>query len=185
MDDPRGTFLIARRLCGGEKFGVPLVRLTNPRNLDRREIAGAPASRSWKSISKTCSVFLTPSLLLSGGIRPHARPRTMDIDQSLDAMIKSAPKKKGGGAGGKKKAKPGPKAKTTPGKKVGGVKTKVIAKARRGPKANAMAVDTWAHDKFKGPGPAGGTAKLIISNLHPNVTNQDIKVRTASVPCHG
>ena len=40
----------------------------------------------------------------------------MDIDQSLDAMIKSAPKKKGGGAGGKKKAKPGPKAKTTPGK---------------------------------------------------------------------
>ena len=99
----------------------------------------------------------------------------MDIDQSLDAMIKSAPKKQGGGAGGKKKAKPGPKGKTTPGKKVGGVKTKVIA----------MAVDTWAHDKFKGPGPAGGTAKLIISNLHPNVTNQDIKVRTASVPCHG
>ena len=109
----------------------------------------------------------------------------MDIDQSLDAMIKSAPKKKGGGAGGTKKAKPGPKATTTPGTKVGGVKTKVIAKARRGPKANAMVVDTWAHDKFKGPGPAGGTAKLIISNLHPNVTNQDIKVRTASVPCHG
>ena len=48
-----------------------------------------------------------------------------------------------------------------------------------------MVVDTWAHDKFKGPGPAGGTAKLIISNLHPNVNNQDIKVRTASVPCHG
>ena len=108
----------------------------------------------------------------------------MDIDQSLDAMIKSAPKKKGGG-GGKKKAKPGPKGQTTPGKKVGGVKTKVIAKARRGPKASAMAVDTWAHDKFKGPGLAGGTAKLIISNLHPNVTNQDIKVRTAFLTCHG
>jgi hypothetical protein len=112
----------------------------------------------------------------------------MDIDQSLDAMIKAAPKKKGGGPGGKKKAKPGPKGKATPGKMNVGVKTKVIAKARRGPKANAMAVDgAWAHDMFQGRagpgGPAGGTAKLIISNLHPNVTNQDIKVRT--VPCTG
>ena len=109
----------------------------------------------------------------------------MDIDQSLDAMIKSAPKKQGGGAGGKKKAKPGPKGKTTPGKKVGGVKTKVIAKARRGPKANAMVVDTWAHYNLKGPGLVGGTAKRIISTLHPNDTHHDINVRIASVPCHG
>lgn len=179
--------MIARRLCGGEKFGVTLGRLSNPRNLgcDRREIAPADGKSQleidFENVQCIFNAFAPPL----PGIRSHARPRTMDIDQSLDAMIKSAPKKKGGGAGGKKKAKPGPKAKTTPGKKVGGVKTKVIAKARRGPKANAMAVDTWAHDKFKGPGPAGGTAKLIISNLHPNVTNQDIKVRTASVPCHG
>jgi len=45
-----------------------------------------------------------------------------------------------------------------------------------------MAVDgAWAHDKFqggRGRGPAvGGSAKLAISNLHFNVTNQDIKVR--------
>jgi hypothetical protein len=66
----------------------------------------------------------------------------MDLDQSLDAMIKSAPKKgpKGVGGGGKKKAKPVKGNGGTPGKKLGGmgVKTKVIAKPRRGPKANAM-----------------------------------------------
>tara|TARA_B110000977_G_scaffold200965_1_gene293393 strand:- start:30263 stop:30586 length:324 start_codon:yes stop_codon:yes gene_type:complete len=107
----------------------------------------------------------------------------MDIDQSLDAMIKSAPKKGPKGAGGgKKKAKPA-KGKGPVGKKVGGVKTKVIAKPRRGPKANAMAVDTWAHDKFKGP--QGGSAKLIISNLHPNVTNQDIKVSLTLIASAG
>ena len=51
----------------------------------------------------------------------------MDIDQSLDAMIKSAPKKGPKGAGGgKKKAKPA-KGKGPVGKKVGGVKTKVTA----------------------------------------------------------
>ena len=103
----------------------------------------------------------------------------MDIDQSLDAMIKAAPKKKGGG-GGKKKAKPGPKGQTTPGKKVGGVKTKVIAKARRGPKASAMAVDgAWTHDKFQGQ---GGATKLAVSNLHVNVTNQDVRVRGDEPP---
>ena len=99
----------------------------------------------------------------------------MDIDQSLDAMIKSAPKKRGGG---KKKNSA---AKTTQ-KKVGGVKAKVIAKPRRGPKASAMVVDgAWTHDMFRGGGGGGQQgAKLMISNLHPNVTNQDIKVRAAS-----
>jgi hypothetical protein len=46
-----------------------------------------------------------------------------------------------------------------------------------------MAVDTWAHDKFKGP--QGGSAKLIISNLHPNVTNQDIKVSLTLIASAG
>ena len=100
----------------------------------------------------------------------------MDIDQSLDAMIKAAPKKRGGG---KKK---NTAAKTTTQKKVGGVKAKVIAKPRRGPKASAMVVDgAWTHDMFRGGGGGGQQgAKLMISNLHPNVTNQDIKVRAAS-----
>jgi hypothetical protein len=103
----------------------------------------------------------------------------MDIDQSLDAMIKAAPKKRGGAVGKKKKNSA---AKTTPKKQVGGVKAKVIAKPRRGPKASAMVVDgAWTHDMFRGGGGGGQQgAKLMISNLHPNVTNQDIKVRAAS-----
>ena len=102
---------------------------------------------------------------------------TMDIDQSLDAMIKSAPAKKKGGAGGKKRPK---KAAPAPKNKVGGVKAKVIAKPRRGPKASAMAVDgAWTHDKFQGQ---GGATKLAVSNLHVNVTNQDVRVRGDEPP---
>ena len=107
----------------------------------------------------------------------------MDMDMALDDLIKKAPKKP---RPSKKKAAAG-KGKGTPAKKgPGGVKAKVIGKARRGPRGGnasvAMAVDgAWAHDKFqggRGRGPAvGGSAKLAISNLHFNVTNQDIKVR--------
>ena len=107
----------------------------------------------------------------------------MDMDMALDDLIKKAPKKP---RPNKKKAAAG-KGKGTPAKKgPGGVKAKVIGKARRGPRGGnasvAMAVDgAWAHDKFqggRGRGPAvGGSAKLAISNLHFNVTNQDIKVR--------
>ena len=101
----------------------------------------------------------------------------MDIDQSLDAMIKSAPAKKKGGAGGKKRPK---KAAPAPKNKVDGVKAKVIAKPRRGPKASAMAVDgAWTHDKFQGQ---GGATKLAVSNLHVNVTNQDVRVRGDEPP---
>ena len=99
----------------------------------------------------------------------------MDIDQSLDAMIKAAPQ-----AGRRQEEEL--RRQTTTQKKVGGVKAKVIAKPRRGPKASAMVVDgAWTHDMFRGGGGGGRRgAKLMISNLHPNVTNQDIKVRAAS-----
>ena len=106
---------------------------------------------------------------------------------ALDDLIKKAPKKP---RPNKKKAAAG-KGKGTPAKKgPGGVKAKVIGKARRGPRGGnasvAMAVDgAWAHDKFqggRGRGPAvGGSAKLAISNLHFNVTNQDIKELFAQI----
>lgn len=111
---------------------------------------------------------------------PHPTAANMDIDQSLDDMIKKAPKKP---RPNKKKAAAA-KGKATPAKKgPRGVKAKVIGKAKRGPRGGnasvAMAVDgAWQHDKFQGGrGRAGGSGKLAISNLHFNVTNQDIKVR--------
>ena len=114
---------------------------------------------------------------------PHPTAANMDIDQSLDDMIKKAPKKPRPNTTKAAAAK----GKATPAKKgPGGVKAKVIGKARRGPRGGnasvAMAVDgAWQHDKFqggRGRGPvAGGSGKLAISNLHFNVTNQDIKVR--------
>ena len=60
----------------------------------------------------------------------------MDMDMALDDLIKKAPKKP---RPNKKKAAAG-KGKGTPAKKgPGGVKAKVIAKPRRGPKASASA----------------------------------------------
>jgi hypothetical protein len=48
-----------------------------------------------------------------------------------------------------------------------------------------MAVDdAWQHDRFQGgnrgprAGGGGGGARLVVSNLHFNVTNADVKVRT-------
>ena len=77
------------------------------------------------------------------------------------------------------------------------MRAKVIAKPRRGPSGGrsvVAAMDTWEHDMYQGGGGgraagrggvggrmgggapgAGGSAKLIISNLHFNVSNQDVK----------
>ena len=70
------------------------------------------------------------------------------------------------------------------------MRAKVIAKPRRGPSGGrsvVAAMDTWQHDMYQGGGGraagrmgggapgGGGSAKLIISNLHFNVSNQDIK----------
>ena len=125
---------------------------------------------------------------------------SMNLDASLDDMIKAAPRKKGGrggpkkggakgGAGGNKNI-PKPKG----GRGTGGVRAKVIAKPKRGPSGGrgvvaAMDTDTWQHDLFQGAGGrgrgapggvGGGTAKLVISNLHYNVSNQDIKASHCS-----
>ena len=136
-----------------------------------------------------------PSSVAALPAPPLTTMTMMNLDSSLDDMIKAAPRQRRGGGGGKKgggkkgggeKVVPKPK----PGKNAGGVRQKVIAKPRRGPSGGrsvtAMAVDamdTWQHDMFQdggrgprggGRGPQGG-AKLIISNLHFNVSNQDIK----------
>lgn len=128
----------------------------------------------------------------------------MNLDASLDDMIKSAPrnkkggrgggaKKSGGGGGGGNKNVPKPKG-GRGGGGAGGIRAKVIAKPRRGPSGGrsvAAAMDTWEHDMYQGGDRAGGrgvagrigggapggagSAKLIISNLHYNVSNQDVK----------
>ena len=107
----------------------------------------------------------------------------MDIDQSLDAMIKSAPKKKLGRRRRQEEGQARAQGQDLPDRQES--RRRQDQSDRQGearPQGSAMAVDTWAHDKFKGPGPAGGTAKLIISNLHPNVTNQDIAHSLSAVP---
>lgn len=121
----------------------------------------------------------------------------MNLDASLDDMIKSAPRNKKGGRGGgaKKSGGGGGGNKNIPKPKdAGGVRAKVITKPRRGPSGGrsvVAAMDTWEHDMYQGGGRAGGrgvagrigvgapggggSAKLIISNLHYNVSNQDVK----------
>lgn len=138
---------------------------------------------------------------------------SMNLDASLDDMIKAAPRKKGGrgggggGArqkGGAKKVVPKPRVGGGGGRGAGGVRAKVIAKPRRGPSGGravavaAMDTGAWEHDMFQGGGrgrgvagrigggapPGGGSAKLVVSNLHYNVSNQDVKA-SHRAPVHG
>ena len=129
------------------------------------------------------------------------------MDTSLDDMIKAAPKAGRGGGGGRGDG--GGRGPKKAGGRGGGnsgvaVRSKVIAKPRRGPtggRAVAMAVDdrdrrgggggggggNWGLDMFEGGGRGGistrpgsggrdaGGGKLIISNLHFSVSNMDIK----------
>jgi len=110
------------------------------------------------------------------------------LDLSLDDII-ATNKSKGGRGGGKAKQPRGLQVKNKPaiGKKAG--------RGNAGPSARAvaMAIDqVWQHDKFPGQGvpmvnvslkggnAAGGAAqdtgaKLLVSNLHFNVTQQDVK----------
>ena len=156
--------------------------------LPPRSPRDAPASEHWqRALDCSSSRGEKPDRVSQfhalGSHQATDATHNMDMDMALDDLIKKAPKKP---RPNKKKAAAG-KGKGTPAKKgPGGVKAKVIGKARRGPRGGnasvAMAVDgAWAHDKFqggRGRGPAvGGSAKLAISNLHFNVTNQDIKVR--------
>jgi hypothetical protein len=156
--------------------------------------------------------------------RNSAHPATMssmNLDASLDDMIKAAPRKGGaggrGGKGGDRKPKGGGKegggGKSIPkprngggggGRGAGGVRAKVIAKPRRGPTGGrSVANANWDHDMYQGGnggngggrsvsarigggagGGGGGSAKLLIGNLHFNVSNQDVKASHSPI-CGG
>ena len=134
----------------------------------------------------------------------ETKRENMDVDQSLDALIKAAPKKKTNATGGKKKAagggvgakkKAGVQAKKKKvqqaKKKIGVVAVKKSGKnsIRKstggrgkplGGRAVGMAIDQVMRNNNGGTpkSPNEAPTKLIVSNLDFNVTEKDIKVRS-------
>jgi len=134
----------------------------------------------------------------------ETKRENMDVDQSLDALIKAAPKKKTNATGGKKKAAGGGVA----AKKKAGVqaKKKKVQQAKKkigvvavkksgknsirkstggrgkplGGRAVGMAIDQVMRNNNGGTpkSPNEAPTKLIVSNLDFNVTEKDIKVRS-------
>jgi hypothetical protein len=138
--------------------------------------------------------------------KKERKRKKMDVDQSLDALIKAAPKKKTNATGGKKKA--------TGGGGVGGAKKKAGVQAKKkkvqqakkkigvvavkksgknsirkstggrgkplGGRAVGMAIDQVMRNNNGGTpkSPNEAPTKLIVSNLDFNVTEKDIKVRS-------